>query len=59
MSELDALALNQRPRIGDSPGFRCAHINTTETAHGTHDQWVFENGRYAYFDRGILIALQR
>jgi hypothetical protein len=59
MSELDALALNQRPRIGSSPGFRCASVNTTETAQGTHDQFVFGDGKYAYFDRGVLTALQR
>lgn len=37
-------------------------INTTTTAHGTHEQWVYRgdnyNDRYAYFDNGVLTTIQ-
>lgn len=36
-------------------------INTTKTAHGVHEQWVFGSGYgrwYIYFDNDILTAIQ-
>ncbi len=33
-------------------------INTTATAGGTHEQWVYNSGTYIYFDDGILSAIQ-
>lgn len=35
------------------------HLNTTETARGTHDQFVFEDIGYLYYDNGRLTAKQR
>ena len=51
---------NEQP--GD-PGFPrgvCATIHFTKTAYGFHDQWVWGDGsgRYVYFDKGILTAIQ-
>jgi hypothetical protein len=37
------------------------HVNTTETAHVYHEQWVFEfksGNSYLYFDNGKLVAKQ-
>lgn len=38
------------------------HINTTETAHTVHDQWVIEfkdsRNAYLYFENGKLVAKQ-
>lgn len=31
--------------------------NTTSTAYGTHEQWVYEDG-YIYFEDGIVTAIQ-
>ena len=38
-------------------------VNSTTTARGTREQWVFKDGRgmpihYLYFDNGILTAIQ-
>lgn len=38
-------------------------INTTTTAHGTHEQWVWEDSdglpyQYAYMEDGVLTAIQ-
>ena len=32
-------------------------INSTHTAAGTHEQWVYSGG-YLYFDNGVLTAIQ-
>lgn len=34
------------------------HINKTTTANGEHEQWVYGNGNYLYFDGGILTTIQ-
>lgn len=34
-------------------------VNTTETARVIHEQWVYGNGRYLYFDNGVLTSIQR
>lgn len=36
---------------------RPQHINTTTTARGTREQWVYSGG-YLYFDDGVLTAVQ-
>jgi len=33
--------------------------NITETAAGISEQWVYGNGRYIYFENGIVTAIQR
>ena len=33
--------------------------NITETKYGTHEQWVYENGKYIYFDNGIVTSIQK
>lgn len=33
-------------------------INRTVTIYGTHEQWVYDIGRYLYFDNNILTAIQ-
>lgn len=33
--------------------------NITENASGTHEQWVYSNGRYIYFDNDIVTSIQR
>lgn len=33
-------------------------INTTATANGTHEQWVYGLSTYLYFDNGVLTAAQ-
>jgi hypothetical protein len=34
------------------------HINKTTTARGISEQWVYEGGKYLYFENGILTAIQ-
>ncbi|AFM41004.1 hypothetical protein Desaci_2029 [Desulfosporosinus acidiphilus SJ4] len=60
-----ALAKTQGVRIGmtqqqvlDSSWGRPNEVNRTVTANGTHEQWVYDNGGYLYFDNGILTAVQ-
>jgi hypothetical protein len=33
-------------------------VNTTETAGDIHEQWVYPNGGYLYFDNGRLTSIQ-
>lgn len=33
-------------------------INKTTTAYGTREQWVYGNGKYLYFENGILTSIQ-
>lgn len=33
-------------------------INTTTTAYGTSQQWVYSNYKYIYFENGIVTAIQ-
>jgi hypothetical protein len=36
-----------------------SNVNTTETAGGTREQWVFKDRGYLYFENGVLVAIQR
>jgi CRISPR/Cas system-associated endoribonuclease Cas2 len=54
-----------RPRIGmtsnqvlSSAWGHPSHINKTTTATGIHEQWVYERGRYLYFENNRLTAMQ-
>ena len=33
-------------------------VNTTKTANGTHEQWVYSTGRYIYLDNGFVTTIQ-
>lgn len=33
-------------------------INKTTNAYGTHEQWVYGNGNYLYFENGLLTTIQ-
>lgn len=35
------------------------HINTTTTARGTREQWVYSRGRYLYFENGVVTSIQQ
>jgi hypothetical protein len=35
------------------------HVNTTQTAKGTREQWVYPDIGYLYFADGKLVAIQR
>jgi len=61
----DSLPLKLKPSIGmnkaqveDSSWGKPKDINTTTTAYGTREQWVYENFNYLYFENGILVAIQ-
>lgn len=59
-------AKKPRPRIGMSEKQvlrgtnwgKPDYINTTETAHGIFEQWVYEDGQYLYFSNGRLTSIQ-
>jgi hypothetical protein len=34
-------------------------VNTTVTAFGTTEQWVYSGNRYLYFTNGVLTAIQK
>ena len=55
----------EKPRIGmtteeveNSEWGKPNDINTTITNYGTSEQWVYGNGRYIYFDDGVVTAIQ-
>lgn len=53
------IGMTKEEVIGSSWG-RPDHINTTTTASGSHEQWVYDryhNG-YLYFQDGVLTAIQ-
>lgn len=33
-------------------------VNTTTTKYGTHEQWVYSDGSYLYFEKGVLTTIQ-
>lgn len=37
---------------------RPERVNSTTTPYGTREQWVYGGGRYVYFDRGLVTAIQ-
>ena len=54
----------QKVFIGMTPGQATASwgapddVNSTTTAAGTREQWVYNNGGYLYFEGGHLVAIQ-
>lgn len=55
----------QQPRLGDttdqvlkSTWGKPQRINRSGNAYGTHEQWVYGNGNYLYFDNGVLTSWQ-
>jgi hypothetical protein len=34
------------------------HVNTTTSSYGTHEQWVYGNNEYYYFENGKLTTVQ-
>jgi hypothetical protein len=51
-------------KVGMTPGqTRCVlgepeRVNTTTTATGVSEQWVYGTGRYVYFRDGMVEAIQ-
>ena len=53
-------------KIGDKADFvikksswgKPKEIHRTTTSHGSHEQWVYGDGNYLYFDNGIVTAIQ-
>ena len=44
--------------LGSSWG-KLEEINNTDTKYGTHhEQWVYSDQRYVYFDDGTVTAIQ-
>lgn len=35
------------------------HINETIGRYGTHEQWVYSDNRYLYFQDGVLTTIQK
>jgi hypothetical protein len=33
-------------------------VNTTTTKYSTHEQWVYSDGSYLYFEKGVLTTIQ-
>ena len=60
------LAKKPRPRIGMSEKQvlhgtnwgKPDYVNTTETAHGIFEQWVYADGQYLYFSNRRLTSIQ-
>lgn len=61
----EAARRNTTPTIGMAAGEVIANswgyperINKTTNARGVREQWVYGNGRYLYFDNGVLVTIQ-
>lgn len=52
-----SIGMSQQDVIDSSWG-RPEHVNTTTTARGTRQQWVYGSRGYLYFDDGVLTAIQ-
>lgn len=59
------LITQEAPKIGmtkeeveNSTWGKPSKINRTTTAYGVHEQWVYSNYRYIYFDNDIVTAIQ-
>ena len=44
-------------KMTDYPWGKPRDVNTTTTARGTREQWVYSGHRYLYFENGILTAI--
>ena len=44
-------------KMTDYPWGKPIDVNTTTTARGTREQWVYSGHRYLYFENGILTAI--
>lgn len=47
-----------KQEVLDSMWGKPNYINTTTTQYGVHEQWVYGNGNYLYFEDGILTTIQ-
>lgn len=63
--ELPSREIIKNPTIGmtkteveNSTWGKPSKINKTTTAYGIHEQWVYSNGKYLYFDNGKLTSIQ-
>lgn len=45
-------------QVLDSSWGKPRMVNSTTTAGGTHQQWVYDSGNYLYFENGKLTAIQ-
>ena len=64
LDELDKIEQETKVHIGDT-GFKVLNImgepirkNTTTTARGTREQWVYGNGTYIYLENGSVTSWQ-
>lgn len=64
-SSREAARRNTTPTIGQSTSDVIANswgypdrINKTTNAYGVREQWVYGNGRYLYFENGVLTTIQ-
>lgn len=51
------VGMTQAEAMGSNWG-KPKRINTTITAAGKHEQWVYGGANYLYFENGILTAIQ-
>ena len=51
------LGMSQQ-EVLDSNWGRPNQVNSTTTKHGVHEQWVYGQGNYLYFENGVLTAIQ-
>ena len=47
-----------KQEVLDSSWGKPESVNKTETQYGVHEQWVYGNQRYVYFDDGVVTAIQ-
>jgi hypothetical protein len=51
------IGMSQEEVVASSWG-KPQSINRTTNAYGRHEQWVYDNGNYLYFDNGVLTSIQ-
>lgn len=64
-SEIEDKTNNTKPSVGmdkteveNSAWGKPDKVNKTETKYGTHEQWVYGNGKYVYFENGEVVSIQ-
>jgi hypothetical protein len=53
-----SLGMTSAQVINETSWGRPEHVNSTVTAHGAHEQWVYPGYEFLYFEDGRLVAMQ-
>lgn len=55
------IGMRERDVQNQQPHGRCARVHSIQTARGTRDEWVWEDGsgRHVYFNNGVVSEIRK